>query len=195
VEVMIATYPDVEEHWSYKQVKKLLKLFPEGQICIEDKEKVIAFVLSMVIDYDKFPDDHTYEEILGNYEFDTHDPNGDVLYGIEVIVHPEYRNMRLGRRLYDARKDICEQLNLRSIIAGGRMPNYFKYSYKMEPEEYIDKVLSKEIFDPVLSFQLSNDFHVKKVLTNYMPGDNESRSYATLLEWNNIYYSKKKKIL
>ncbi|MFW5759739.1 MAG: GNAT family N-acetyltransferase [Cyclobacteriaceae bacterium] len=195
VEVMIATYPDIEEHWNYKQIKKLIRIFPEGQICIEDKDKVIAFLLTIVVDYSQFGDDHTYSEILGDYEFDTHNPKGDVLYGIEVIVHPEYRNMRLGRRLYDARKDICEKLNLKAIIAGGRMPNYYKYSYKIEPIEYIDKVKSKEIFDPVLSFQLSNDFHVKKVITNYMPEDNESKSYATLLEWNNIYYSKKKKIL
>ncbi|MGK7392916.1 MAG: GNAT family N-acetyltransferase [Candidatus Cyclobacteriaceae bacterium M3_2C_046] len=195
VEVMTATYPDIEEHWSYKQIKKLIKIFPEGQICIDDKEKVIAFVLSIIVDYNKHGDDHTYEQILDNYEFNTHDPDGDVLYGIEVIVHPEYRNMRLGRRLYDARKDVCEKLNLKSIVAGGRMPNYFKYSYKLDPEEYIEKVQSKEIYDPVMSFQISNDFLVKKVLTNYMPGDNESRSYATLLEWNNIYYSKKKKIV
>lgn len=195
VEVMTATYPDIEEHWSYKQIKKLIRIFPEGQICIEDKEKVIAFVLTIVIDYSKFGDDHAFDEILGNYEFDTHDPEGDVLYGIEVIVHPEYRNMRLGRRLYDARKDLCEQLNLKAIVAGGRMPNYYKYSYKLTPEEYIDKVMSKEIYDPVLSFQLSNDFRVKKVLTNYMPDDIESRSFATLLEWENIYYSKKKKVL
>jgi len=47
----------------------------------------------------------------------------------------------------------------------------------------------KEIYDPVLTFQLSNDFHVKKVLTNYLPGDIQSRDYAALLEWNNIYYS------
>src|SRR5690606_41398 len=46
----------------------------------------------------------------------------------------------------------------------------------------------KEIFDPTLTFQLSNDFHVTKILNNYLPGDKESKEYATLLEWNNIYY-------
>src|SRR5690606_41451539 len=52
----------------------------------------------------------------------------------------------------------------------------------------IDKVKSKGLYDPVLSFQLSNDFHVLKILKNYLPGDKGSQDYAVLLEWNNIYY-------
>ena len=35
---------------------------------------------------------------------------------------------------------------------------------------------------------MSNDFHVKKILKNYLAGDKESKEYATLLEWSNIYY-------
>jgi predicted amidohydrolase len=51
----------------------------------------------------------------------------------------------------------------------------------------------KELNDPVLSFQLANEFHVKKLLHNYMPGDEESKEYATLMEWNNVLYSFKNK--
>ena len=46
----------------------------------------------------------------------------------------------------------------------------------------------REIYDPVLTFQLSNDFHVRKVMTNYLPNDEESKHYACLLQWDNIYY-------
>lgn len=49
----------------------------------------------------------------------------------------------------------------------------------------------KEIYDPTLTFQLANDFHAKKILTDYMPGDDESQEFAVLLEWDNIYYTKK----
>jgi hypothetical protein len=91
--------------------------------------------------------------------------------------------------MYDARKDLCEKLNLKGIIFGGRIPNYKNYSDKYTPKEYIQKVKLNEIHDTVLSFQLSNDFHVKKVLRNYLPGDDESKEFATLLEWHNIYYT------
>ena len=51
-----------------------------------------------------------------------HDPEGNALYGVDVFVDPDYRGLRLGRRLYDARKQLCETLNLKSIIFGGRIP-------------------------------------------------------------------------
>ena len=116
-------------------------------------------------------------------------PLGDVLYGIEVFIHPDYRGLRLGRRLYDARKSLCERLNLKAIVFGGRIPFYHQYAKELSPKEYIYKVKHKEIYDPVLSFQLANDFHVKKVLTDYLPDDVQSREFATLLQWDNIYYS------
>ncbi len=65
----------------------------------------------------------------------------------------------------------------------------------MTPKEYIDKVRLKEFYDPVLSFQLSNDFHVMKIMKNYLEGDVSSQEYAVLLEWNNIYYEKSPKLI
>ena len=62
--------------------------------------------------YDKIEDDHTYEDIVAGDSFKNHDPDGDVLYGIDVFIKPEFRGLRLGRRLYDYRKELCENLNL-----------------------------------------------------------------------------------
>ncbi|MCW8886300.1 MAG: carbon-nitrogen hydrolase family protein, partial [Motiliproteus sp.] len=81
------------------------------------------------------------------------------------------------------------------IIAGGRIPNYSEFADKLTPREYIDKVKRREIYDPTLTFQLSNDFHVTKVLRGYDPEDTESCCYATLLEWDNIYYEKNEKLV
>ncbi|WP_113635174.1 carbon-nitrogen hydrolase family protein [Nubsella zeaxanthinifaciens] len=174
--------------WSKAKINDLLRIFPEGQLCIAVDGKVVACSLSIIVDYDLFGDTHTYEKITGKYTFSTHTPHGNVLYGIEIFVHPEYRGLRLARRLYEARKELCELLNLESIIAGGRIPGYHEYADRLTPRQYIDKVRAKEIYDPTLSFQIANDFHVRKVLKNYLPGDQESKEYATLIEWNNIYY-------
>lgn len=177
--------------WQYEQIEKLLNTFSDGQICLEVNGKVVGCALSLIIDYSKFGDNHTYGQIVDESQFRTHDPDGDVLYGIDIFVHPKYRGMRLGRRLYDGRKEICENLNLRAIIAGGRIPGYKDYAEKLSPKEYIEKVERKEIYDQVLTFQVSNGFHVKKILRNYLPIDIESKTYATLIEWNNIYYEEK----
>jgi predicted amidohydrolase/ribosomal protein S18 acetylase RimI-like enzyme len=176
------------EIWTKKNITRLLKIFPEGQLCIAVDDKVVACALCIIVDYDEFGDRHTYKLITGDESFSTHNSQGDTLYGIELFVSPDYRGLRLGRRLYEARKELCENLNLKSIIAGGRIPGYHSYSKELTPRQYIDKVKAKDIFDPTLTFQLSNDFHVRKVLKNYLPGDSESEDYATLIEWNNIYY-------
>ncbi|HEY0749928.1 MAG TPA: bifunctional GNAT family N-acetyltransferase/carbon-nitrogen hydrolase family protein, partial [Chitinophagaceae bacterium] len=189
ISAMKAAYPDWQgSFWSINALNKLIDVFPEGQFVIKADDKVVGSALSIIVDYETFGDEHTYKQITGNYTFNTHDPKGDVLYGIEVFIHPDYRGLRLGRRLYDARKELCEGLNLKAIVFGGRIPNYHQHSEEMSPKEYIAKVKRKEFYDPVLTFQLSNDFHVKKVLTDYMPNDEASKDFATLLQWDNIYY-------
>ncbi len=189
--IMDLIYPGMGGAGPESQFLEQLAAFPDGQICIEDNGTVVAAAFSLIVDYDKFGDQHTYDQITGNASLTTHDPDGDVLYGMEVVVSPEYQGMRLGRRLYEARKELCQSLNLKSIVAGGRIPNYQDHAKDMSPQKYIAMVKKKEIYDPILTFQLSNDFEVKKVLKNYLPEDQESKGYATLLEWTNLYYEKK----
>lgn len=193
---MVEAYNELEEaYWEEEQIERLLELFPEGQLVILVDGKVVGSALALIVDNRKASATHTYEKITGNYTFSTHDPFGDVLYGIDVFIHPNYRGLRLGRRLYDARKEICEKLNLQSIIFAGRIPKYAEHSKAMTPKQYIEKVRAKELHDPVLSFQLSNDFHVIKVMKNYLEGDVSSQEYAVLLEWNNIYYEKEQPLI
>jgi predicted amidohydrolase/ribosomal protein S18 acetylase RimI-like enzyme len=183
------TYTDgSDEFWSRGQIQKLIEIFPEGQIVTEVDKKIVGCALSMIVDYDKVKNDHTYDSVTGHETFDTHNPKGNILYGIEVFIHPDYRGLRLARRMYEYRKELCETLNLKAIMFGGRIPNYHKYADELRPKEYIQKVRKKEIYDPVLTFQLSNDFHVRKVMTNYLPNDEESKHFACLLQWDNIYY-------
>jgi len=183
------------QYWKEETLKRLIQKFPDGQIVITHNGDVVGCALSIIVDYDKFGDKHTYLDITGNFSFDTHDPDGDTLYGIEVFVHPDYRGLRLARRLYDSRKLLCERMNLRMIIAGGRIPKYDMYANELTPRQYIDKVRNREILDPTLTFQLSNDFQVKKIMRNYLPEDNESRGHATLLVWHNVYYDSEKSII
>ena len=190
IEVMKKSYPEMRDDvWDKRNIQKLTSIFPDGQICVTVNGKVAAASLSIIVQYELYGDDHTYAEITGNGSFNTHYNSGNVLYGIEMFVDPEYRSLRLGRRLYDARKELCEQRNLKAIVIGGRIPNYHEYMHELTPRQYIQKVRKKEIYDPVLTFQLSNSFQPIRILKNYLPGDTSSQENAVLLEWSNIYYS------
>ncbi|AGA31953.1 Carbon-nitrogen hydrolase [Thioalkalivibrio nitratireducens DSM 14787] len=194
-EIMERVYPDLDGAWSLDQFTSQVTRFPEGQICIEDNGKVVAAAISLIVEYRRFGDQHSYWQITGNGFLTTHDPDGDTLYGVDIFVHPDYRGLRLGRRLYDARKELCEKLNLRAIVAGGRIPGYAKYADHLTPQQYVEKVKNHEITDPILTFQLANDFHVRRIITDYLPADDKSGAYATLIEWLNIYYEEEEKVI
>ena len=186
--LMNLVYPDIGGAWPQKTLAALTGKFEEGQLCIEDHDELVAVALTIKVSYERFSNPHRYEDLITENQIHLHDPDGDALYGLDVLVHPEYRGYRLGRRLYEARKDLCREENLRGILAGGRLPGYASRADQMSVMEYIDQVERQKLHDPILSFQLSNGFDVKRLLTRYLPEDSKSRGYATLLEWDNILY-------
>ncbi|MGR8934682.1 MAG: GNAT family N-acetyltransferase [Gammaproteobacteria bacterium] len=189
--LMDQVYGNLGGAWKKEQYEAQLGRFSQGQIGIEDNGLLVAAAFSMIVDYGRFGDTHTYAQITGDGYLTHHTAEGDTLYGVDIFVHPKYRGLRLGRRLYDARKELCRNLNIRRFIAGGRIPGYAKYAETLSPVRYIEEVQNREIFDPVLSFQLANGFYVRKLLTGYLPVDADSHGYATLLEWVNLDYVEK----
>ncbi|MEO9585836.1 MULTISPECIES: bifunctional GNAT family N-acetyltransferase/carbon-nitrogen hydrolase family protein [Marinobacter] len=187
--LMDRVYDDIGGAWPEDTIEALVQQFPDGQICIEESGDLVAVALTVCVKYERFSNPHTYDDLILRNEKIWHNAKGDSLYGLDVFIHPDYRGYRLGRRLYEARKELCRSMNLRAILAGGRIPGYHKYSDQHSPEEYIQRVDRKDIYDPILSFQLSNDFQVTRLMHKYLPEDEKSLGYATLLEWRNILYT------
>ncbi|MGE9269112.1 MAG: GNAT family N-acetyltransferase [Verrucomicrobiales bacterium] len=189
---MIEAYPGLDvAYWDKQQIRTLIERFPQGQVVIKVNGELAGCALAIIVDYERFKRGHSYCEITGGGSFDTHDAEGDMLYGIDVFIKKEFRGLRLGRRLYDYRKELCEELNLKGVAFGGRIPNYHKFASELSPQQYIAKVRRKEIEDPVLNFQISNDFQPARILPDYL-ADDESGRCAVLLEWKNIYYEEEK---
>ncbi|GAB1261161.1 bifunctional GNAT family N-acetyltransferase/carbon-nitrogen hydrolase family protein [Aurantivibrio plasticivorans] len=193
--LMDEVYSELGGAWPRHTIQRLIKEFPEGQLGILDGEELVGLALSVQVDYQRFSNPHTYDDIVDSNDNVYSDKKGDALYGLDVVIGSRHRGLRLGRRLYDARKELCRQYNLRAILAGGRIPNYHKVRDEMTPMQYIEKVDNKELYDPILSFQLSNDFQVKRLLKKYLPEDEDSEGYATLLEWNNILFDPEPTVL
>ncbi|HSL89224.1 MAG TPA: nitrilase-related carbon-nitrogen hydrolase [Ignavibacteriaceae bacterium] len=178
--------------WEEEQFTSQLNIFSEGQIGIEFNAKLVASSSSLIVDFDLYEESDNWQTLSDHGYITNHDPDGETLYGIEIMVHPDFRAMKLARRLYDARKEIVKKLNLKNIVIGGRIPGYKKYQKKISSREYVEKVINKEAYDPVLTAQLANGFVLKRIIPAYMRADEESGGNATLLEWSNIDYIPKK---
>lgn len=189
--MQLRCFPNMKP-WSEDQFNSILKMFPDGQICIEYNKKIVASCCSLIIRWDDYDETSSWNEFTENGFFTNHTINGDSLYGAEIMVDPEYRGMKLARRLYEERKKIAIKYNVKKIAIGGRLPKYKMYSEKYSVFEYVEKVIDRKIYDPVLTTQLSNGFVLKKILPDYLPNDKESCGYATYLEWTNLQYITKK---
>ena len=174
--------------WARAQIASQLEIFPEGQFAIEIDGRLVASASSLIVDSSSHSDWHDWKLSTDGGFIRNHDAQGDMLYGIEIMVDPEFRNLKLSRRLYEARKELARSKNLKGIMIGGRIPGYGAHADTMSASQFVDKVISKVLVDPVLTPQLSNGFVLKGLIPHYFPSDTESRGYATFLEWSNFDY-------
>lgn len=170
------------------QFESLLRYFPAGQLAAELDGRLVGIALSLVILWDNYSLHHTWVTVTNNGLFDSHDMGGRTLYGAEVCVDPEARSQGVGRALYEARRTLCRAMNLKRIIAGGRLPGYHKVATLMPPEEYAKRVIWGDYYDPVLRFQLDQGFDYCGILHGYLPSDIDSVGNASLIVWLNRDY-------
>ena len=171
--------------WKTEELESHLEIFPEGQfIAVEPDGTIVGSASTLIVSLDPEYKEHTWIDITANGMFTNHSYDGDSLYGADISSHPKYRHEGIGSMLYNARKELAIKMNLRRMIAGGRLFNYCEYADKMSALEYAEKVIKRELRDPVLSFELDNGFNFIKILPDYLD-DVRSLNYASFIEWLN----------
>ena len=189
VEMQKLCFPGMQP-WDRDQIGSQIRHFPAGQIVIEIEGRLAASSCSLILNHDPNMEWHDWKKVADGGYIRNHVPKGDTLYGIEMMVHPEFRGMKLSRRLYNARKELCRELNLARIIVGGRILGYHKHADEMTAREYVENVVDRTLYDSVLTAQLSNGFALQGLIPNYFPTDTQSCGYATFLAWENLDYVK-----
>jgi predicted amidohydrolase/GNAT superfamily N-acetyltransferase len=175
-------------NYSAGQILGQINNFPDGQFVAVLEGVIVGYCASSRIDEAIALSPHDWTTITGNGFGSRHDPTGDWLYGTEMAVDDRQRGLRIGKRLYEARRALAERLELRGIVFGGRMPNYARAKRKVgTPEEYLAQVQDGRIRDPVIGFQLANGFRPIGVLPAYLPFDKPSEGYAAHMVWRNPY--------
>ncbi len=184
-DIVSACYPGIPPYPS-DSLRAQLNHFPEGQKVIEFDGRVVGFCASFIISEAEAFRAHNWKEITGTGLGSRHDPLGDYLYGMDVCVHPDFRGKKIGERLYNERRKICQKLGLKGIVFGARIPGFSKKK-KIYPtaEAYLEAVKSKIVRDQTISFQMRNGFEPVSILPNYLPSDVESQGYAILMRWQN----------
>jgi len=168
------------------QVRGQINAFPEGQFVAEYEGEIVGHCATFVLDEELAFKPHSWAEITGGGFASRHNPDGNILYGMDIAVDPRYRRLRIGQRFYRARRDLCQQWELTGIVFGGRMPGYAKKAAEYpDPRAYIEAVIEKEARDQVVNFQLAQGFEPIGVLANYLPSDKASGGFAAHMFWRN----------
>jgi GNAT superfamily N-acetyltransferase len=183
-----------EEWFSEAMYRRHIEVFPDGQLMAlaqgDDGQEVVVGATTTIrtnFDFARQQPPFYFEFIGGGY-LTTHEPDGVWLYGIDVSVHPDFRRMGIGSRLYDARRELVKRLGLRGELVAGLLPGYPAYRAQMSVEEYAQKVAAGELVDPTLTMQLRNGFKLWRVLRGYVH-DARSDDCATLIVRENPNYS------
>jgi GNAT superfamily N-acetyltransferase len=160
------------------------RVFPEGGFVLLDSDRVVGLGSGFLTDFDFSAAAHSFQEIIAGGFYTNHDPAGAWYYGADIGVHPEYRGLGLGRRLYDARKELVRRLARKGIVAGGVLPGYERWRGRLSVPEYVQRVVQGQLTDPTLSFQLKMGFTVRGMLPDYLE-DSASDNWAALIAWDN----------
>ena len=184
-------YPGIPP-WAPAKLRGQLEMFPEGQVVAETDHGLVGYAGSLVVAWDDWAESHTWREITGAGTFEHHNPQGRTLYGAEVFVDPQLQGSGVGHQLYAARRKICKTMNLKRIIACGRLPGYGQHAHRLSAEDYAKRVVWGDLRDPVLSFQLREGFSYCGVVAGYIPEDVESRGYASIIAWLNPEHDPRK---
>ena len=71
------------------------------------------------------------------------------------------------------------------MVGGSRMPGYGRFVDSVDPEDYITRVKSAELTDPVLTAHLHDGWDAMTAIRGYLPHDDESAGWAAVIQWLN----------
>lgn len=64
------------EPWKHEQLESHIRIFPEGQFCVEYEGKIVGSCSSLIVNFDEYEDQHTWDTITANGYITNHNPHG-----------------------------------------------------------------------------------------------------------------------
>ena len=96
-----------------------MRSFPEGQLGVEVEGELVAISSSLLISGHVASSAHDFDTVTEDGYIRNHREEGENLYRIDIAVSREYQGYKLARRLYEVRKELVVEHNLKGIVIGG----------------------------------------------------------------------------
>jgi GNAT superfamily N-acetyltransferase len=160
-----------------------IRIFAEGQFVALKDNRVVG--MTTTIRYHLNPaSGHTFGDVFDAGFLNTHQLEGDWLYGMDIGTHPDHRSRGIAEHLYNARHEMVKKLGLKGQYTYGMLSGFGARKQEMTAGEYYEKVLKNEIKDPTVSTQIKYGFKPFGLLAGYVQ-DPVCDGYCVLLIRNN----------
>ena len=157
-----------EQRFEARHYLRHIELFPEGQFCVTDGDRVVGMTSTIRMNFDFAHPDHTFADVIQGGWLTAHDPHGRWLYGADIGVHPEYRRRGIARLLYKARHETVRALGLAGQVTVGMPSGYGAVKDRMTAQQYYDELVAGTRSDPTISAQRRLGFELKTLVANYI---------------------------
>ena len=166
--------------WQNHHLARHLEIFPEGQFVALADGQVIASASSLRVTQKMWDDHGCWDDLTGGLELRNHAPDGSILYGADISVHPAWRGQGIGKALYQARYDLVRRQQLEAYATACRIPDF--QGSGLDVMSYVAAILSGRLVDRTLSPLVRMGLQVVGIQENVMD-DPESGNAAVRLEW------------
>ena len=157
-----------EQRFEARHYLRHIEIFPEGQFCVVDGDRVVGMTSTIRMTFDFDHPDHTFADVIQGGWLTSHEPNGRWLYGADIGVHPEYRRRGIARMLYKARHETVRRLGLDGQVTVGMPSGYGAVKDTISMQQYYDELVAGTRTDPTISAQRRLGFELRSLVANYI---------------------------
>ena len=163
------------------------RIFPDGLFVVEHEGQVVGCATFIrIADYDEILKP-SWEDITDNGWCTTHEPNGSLLFGVDLSVAKGAPRLA-APLLFMAAMEFAISIGAEAVVWGGRMPRYHKVADRMTPEEYLfTRTRRGRYLDPEVElYSKIPGVEIRGVIPEYFK-DFESLNNGVLLRWPNPF--------
>lgn len=164
------------------QIKQRASVFPEGSIVAEDQNgKIIGYAAAQLVN--SISTKSWNEQTDNGCIINTHDPDGQIAYGVSMSALPEAANYGVGAHVIAHYHDIFIKSKRCSILClGSRLPGFKRFQEKQKEgiKTYLASTSGGYSRDPELRLYQKNGFQLLWEIPDYF-NDPDSLDYGAMI--------------